>query len=53
MKKKWIMVVDDDRNTRRLIEDILIKTNMYRILQASNGEACLRKLEEESIDLVL
>ena len=53
MKKKWIMVVDDDRNTRRLIEDILIKTNMYKIVQASNGEACLRKLEEESIDLVL
>jgi len=53
MEKKRIMVVDDDRNTRRLIEDILTQTDKYSVIQASNGEACLRKLEEESVDLIL
>jgi len=47
------MVVDDDKNTRRLIEDILTKTNQYEIVQASNGESCLRKLDEDGVDLVL
>ena len=53
MEKKKIMVVDDDKNTRRLIEDILAKTNQYETVQSSNGEACLRKLEETKVDLVL
>lgn len=53
MKKKRIMVVDDDKNTRRLIEDILAKTKKYEIVQAFNGEACLRKLDETRVDLVL
>ena len=53
MQKKRIMVVDDDKNTRRLIEDILTKTNQYEIVQASNGESCLRKLDEDGVDLVL
>ena len=53
MQKKRIMVVDDDKNTRRLIEDILTKTNQYEIVQASNGESCLRKLDGDGVDLVL
>jgi len=53
MQKKKIMVVDDDKNTRRLIEDILTKTKKYEVIQAQNGEACLRKLDEENVDLVL
>ncbi len=53
MEKKRIMVVDDDKNTRRLIEDILAKTNQYETIQSSNGEACLRKLKETKVDLVL
>lgn len=53
MGTKRIMVVDDDRNTRRLIEDILTKTKQYDVIQATNGEACLKKLSEEDVDLVL
>ena len=47
------MVVDDDKNTRRLIEDILTTTREYTVVQAANGEACLRKLDEHGVDLVL
>lgn len=53
MEKKRVMVVDDDKHTRRLIQDILAKTKRYEVIQASNGEACLRKLDEEDVDLVL
>ena len=53
MYKKRIMVVDDDRNTRWLIEDILTKTKEYEVVQVSNGEACLNKLDEDPVDLVL
>ncbi|MBN2416116.1 sigma-54-dependent Fis family transcriptional regulator [bacterium] len=53
MEKKKIMVVDDNRNTRRLINDILMRTDRYEIIPASTGEACLRKLEEDPVNLVL
>jgi DNA-binding NtrC family response regulator len=53
MSKKQILVVDDEKNTRRLIEEILTKTKKYQTTQASNGEACLKKLDEQDIDLVL
>jgi DNA-binding NtrC family response regulator len=53
MNEKYIMIVDDDKNTRRLVEDILTKTRRYKVIQAANGEACLHKLENEIVDLVL
>ncbi len=53
MEKKKILVVDDDKNTRLLIESILTKTRQYKVIQARNGEACLRKLSETHIDLIL
>jgi len=53
MAKKRIMVVDDDRNTRLLVKDILGKTRKYEISQAANGESCLKKLESTPVDLVL
>lgn len=53
MEKKRIIVVDDEKNTRRLIEDILTGTKQYEVIQASNGEACLRKLHEDRPDLIL
>ncbi len=53
MEKKRIIVVDDDKNTRRLIEDVLTKTKKYEVVQAANGEACLKKLDETRVDLVL
>ena len=53
MEKKRIMVVDDERNTRTLIEDVLTRTKKYDVIQCSNGEACLKKLGEMDVDLIL
>ena len=53
MEKKRVLVVDDDKNTRKLAEELLTKTDRYKVLQAANGESCLRKLKEEHVDLVL
>jgi len=53
MHKKHVMIVDDEKNTRLLIESILIKTKKYHVTQASNGEACLKKLDEALVDLVV
>ncbi|MBN2030565.1 sigma-54-dependent Fis family transcriptional regulator [bacterium] len=53
MEKKRIIVVDDDKNTRLLIENILTKTRQYDVIQARNGEACLRKLNETHVNLIL
>ena len=53
MSKKQLLIVDDDKNTRKLATEILTKTDLYKVIQASNGESCLRKLEEEHVDLIL
>lgn len=47
-----IMVVDDDKNTRRLMRAILENEN-YRVSTAENGEAALDILDENHIDLVI
>ncbi|MBE6925985.1 MAG: response regulator transcription factor [Ruminococcaceae bacterium] len=47
-----ILVVDDDRNTRRLIQAVLEQSG-YRVLTAENGEAALAVLDKEYIDLVV
>jgi len=51
--RKTIMVVDDDKTIRKLIENILTKRKKYDVIQAANGESCLRKLEQVSVDLIL
>ncbi|MBN1782990.1 sigma-54-dependent Fis family transcriptional regulator [bacterium] len=53
MQKINIMVVDDHKHIRQLIHDILHKTRKYEVHSASSGEACLRKLHEQPVDLVL
>ena len=53
MPRKRIMVVDDEKHIRLLIHDILKETKDYTVIQASSGEACLRKLQENTVDLVL
>ncbi len=54
MKKRYkILIVDDDRNIRRMIEIHLKKEKVYEPLHASNGEACLRFLREDVPDLIL
>jgi two-component system response regulator AtoC len=53
MQKHRVMVVDDHKHIRQLIHDILHKTRKYEVIGASSGEACLRKLVEDPVDLVL
>lgn len=47
-----VLVVDDDKNTRRLIQAVL-ETERYQVTTAINGEDALEKLEREHIDLVV
>lgn len=47
-----ILVVDDDKNTRRLMEAVLTAEN-YTVFTAENGEEALKVMEKEHIDLVI
>ncbi len=47
-----ILVVDDDKNTRRLMQAVL-ETENYTVSAAENGEEALDVLEREHIDLVV
>ena len=53
MDKMHIMVVDDHKHIRQLVQDILLKTKSYLVTSATSGEACLRKLHNQNINLVL
>jgi Transcriptional regulatory protein, C terminal./Response regulator receiver domain. len=47
-----ILVVDDDKNARRLMEAALTAEN-YTVFTAENGEEALKVMEKEHIDLVI
>lgn len=47
-----ILVVDDDKNTRRLFRAVLEKDG-YRVSTAENGEEALLAMDRETIDLVV
>lgn len=47
-----ILVVDDDKNTRRLLKAVL-ETEHYTVLTAVNGEDALDVMDREHIDLVV
>lgn len=47
-----ILVVDDDKNTRRLIEAVLSREN-YTVTTAENGEQALQRLDEQHTDLIV
>ena len=47
-----ILVVDDDKNTRRLMQAVL-QADGYAVSIAENGETALALLEREQIDLVV
>lgn len=49
---KKILIVDDDKNIRNLLELQLTKAG-YRVAMAENGRKCLRLLETFSPDLIL
>ena len=47
-----ILVIDDDRNTRRLMQEVLTAEG-YSVLTAENGEDALRVMDEEHVDLAV
>lgn len=47
-----ILVVDDDRNTRRLMQAVLENEN-YKVTLAENGKMALEVMEKTHIDLVV
>lgn len=47
-----ILVVDDDKNTRRLLQAVLEREN-YTVTTAGNGEEALAVMDREHIDLVV
>lgn len=47
-----IMVVDDDKNTRRLLSAVL-EGEGYRVFTAENGEEALELMDKKHIDLVV
>jgi len=47
-----ILVVDDDKNTRRYIEAVLTAEN-YTVLTVTNGEEAMEVMDKEHIDLVV
>ena len=47
-----ILVVEDDKNLRKLIVTYLMK-NKYNTFEATNGEQALEKIDKEYIDLII
>ncbi len=47
-----ILVADDDKNTRRLMQAVL-QADGYDVITAENGEAALEAMEREKVDLVV
>lgn len=47
-----IMVVEDDKNTRRLMETVLMQ-NGYNAIPACDGEAALDLLDKKQVDLIV
>ncbi|MBQ9733137.1 MAG: response regulator transcription factor [Clostridia bacterium] len=47
-----ILVVDDDKNTRRLLQAVL-ENDGYNVFTAENGEAALEVMDRQHIDLVV
>ena len=47
-----IMVVDDERGIRYLLEDALAGEG-YEVTLAENGRDCLRQMEEQEFDLLI
>ena len=47
-----ILVVDDDKNTRRLLKAVH-ETEHYSVITAANGEEALDVMDKEYIELVI
>ena len=47
-----ILVVEDDKNTRKLMEAIL-KRDGYSVSPAENGKAALELMDSQHVDLIV
>ncbi|MGH4124281.1 MAG: response regulator transcription factor [Clostridium sp.] len=47
-----IMVVEDDKNTRKLMEEVLLQ-NGYEVILASDGIDALDKMDNHHVDLII
>ena len=52
IKTKTILVVDDEPDIRKSVKMIL-ESKGYKIVMATNGDDCLKKLEKQTPDLIL
>src|SRR5437667_8026584 len=52
MARKSILVVDDEKNQREILEEIL-SSEGYDVTMASSGEAAMKFVESRRFDLVL
>ncbi len=49
---KKILVVDDDKNARAVLRDILI-ANAYDVMEAGDGQEALGIVHRDSVDLII
>ena len=51
-KQQKVMVVDDSKNTRDLVKEILEGAG-YKVIPAKNGKECLTLIRKRKVDLIL
>lgn len=52
MSDKLVMVVEDEEDLRRFVEDVLMAEG-YRVVGASNGREALQEMDREIPDVIL
>ncbi len=50
---KLVLTIDDSAVMRQMVKFTLESTGMYRCLEAEDGEAALRQLEQHTPDLIV
>ncbi len=53
MKKKKILVIDDEKNLALLLKLNLERTGLYEVVLAHNGDEGLAKVDKEDPDMVI
>jgi CheY-like chemotaxis protein len=53
LERLTVLVVDDNKNMRSLVRAILEALGVNHIVDAIDGEAAFKKLEEQQIDLII